>query len=966
MNATATDPENAETLSYLWTPDLDPLFWREGRTCVASAWYSHVPFAHWIVGAAQPRTLVELGTHNGVSYSAFCEGVLRNGLQTRCYAVDTWRGDEQAGYYGEEVYLDLRRFHGERYSAFSELLRCTFDEALPCFAEASVDLLHIDGLHTYEAVKHDFQSWQPKLSDASIVLLHDTNVRERDFGVWRLWEEVRLQYPSFEFLHGHGLGVLAVGSCVSSQVKALCSLHDSAIVNAIRQRFSLLGDLLSRRELLQIDEVAPREARILSLKAEAAACAAHIRSLEVEAARRGVAEEQMRTRAAQRTKEARTDAANAMARSANSASIIEPVAVSLGTRLTKSSVKLPKLPCCGTMRPNGQIAVVLHLHHTSLWPEFEEPIASIGAPFDLFVTANSSDVELEAKIHKAFPNAQILNFEDRGRDVLPFVVLINSGILFRYELVCKIHTERILHLADRDYWRRVLVDGILGGKDQVDRIIGSFGQDPDLGIVVPDGQIYGWDHSHWTSNLERVRSLGAKIGIEHISGGSTFPRRSIFWIRPFLLRQLGALKLNPEQFEPEPSPVEGTTGHAVGQLLGLICRDAGMRMVESGKLSNAQAAATPAKQYPRLVAFYMPQFHPIPENDAWWGTGFTDWNIVTRAVPLFRHHRQPRLPADLGFYDLRLAEIREAQAALAQRYGLSAFCYYYYWFNGERLLHRPLDDVLKSGSPNFPFMICWANEPWSRSGEDGEREVLISEMYEKGWVEAFARDIAPTLKDRRYFRVDGKPAVLIRNVMDIPDCVAAFAQLRAELREENIDEVYLIAAWLDIQHGEAPPRDPLQLGVDNYFEFPPHGLRIAQITETIQERAPDFTGQIYSYDSAVESALGNLNESSSPQRYRSVMTAWDDSARERSHSRVFNDATPGKFRRWLRQVLQHEAQIPDATERMIFINAWNQWAQGAYLEPDCEYGLAWLEAVGSALGSTMEGPRDPTSVPVRR
>jgi hypothetical protein len=221
MTTAATDFTSAEALRYLWTSDLNPLFWREGRTGVLSAWYGHIPFAHWIVGVLKPRTVVELGTQHGVSYSALCEAVVRNGLTSRCYAIDTWRGDDQAGYYGEQVYWDLRRFNDEHYNDFSELLRCTFDEALPYLSDASVDLLHIDGLHTYEAVRHDFENWRPKLSDGAVVLFHDTNVRERDFGVWRLWEELRVQFPSFEFLHGHGLGLLAVGSSVPPGRSAL-------------------------------------------------------------------------------------------------------------------------------------------------------------------------------------------------------------------------------------------------------------------------------------------------------------------------------------------------------------------------------------------------------------------------------------------------------------------------------------------------------------------------------------------------------------------------------------------------------------------------------------------------------------------------------------------------------------------------------------------------------------------------
>ena len=195
----------------LAAPGLEPLFLHPPRIGIESAWFGHVPFAHWLIAACQPHVLVELGTHNGASYLSFCEAMARFSPQGRAYAVDTWAGDEHAGFYPEAVFWDLQRFHDERYSGFSALLRCTFDAALPYFADRSVDVLHIDGLHTYAAVRADWLSWQPKLSASAVVLFHDTNVRERGFGVWQLWEELSGQFPHFEFVHEHGLGVLAVG-----------------------------------------------------------------------------------------------------------------------------------------------------------------------------------------------------------------------------------------------------------------------------------------------------------------------------------------------------------------------------------------------------------------------------------------------------------------------------------------------------------------------------------------------------------------------------------------------------------------------------------------------------------------------------------------------------------------------------------------------------------------------------------
>ncbi len=228
-------------LAPLLAPGLAPLFWRPQRLDRDSAWTAHTPFAHWLVTAARPRVLVELGTHNGVSYSAFCNAVLCAQLATRCFAIDTWEGDEHAGHYGQDVFDDFNRFHEQHFSAFSKLLRCTFDAALPYMPDGSIDILHIDGLHSYDAVRHDFDSWLPKLSDRAVVLFHDTNERARGFGVWRCFAELRQSYAGFEFIHEHGLGVLAVGRDVPVDVAALCGLTDSAEIGAVRARFSHLG-----------------------------------------------------------------------------------------------------------------------------------------------------------------------------------------------------------------------------------------------------------------------------------------------------------------------------------------------------------------------------------------------------------------------------------------------------------------------------------------------------------------------------------------------------------------------------------------------------------------------------------------------------------------------------------------------------------------------------------------------------
>ncbi len=228
------------SLGPLLEADLEPVFWIPKRLGARSWWWGHVPFAHWLVASLRPDLVVELGTLNGVSFSAFCEAMRRDHIPGRCYAVDTWEGAESPGMMDDATFTELGDFCRNEFGGIAELVRSTFDEALANFSDASIDLLHIDGPHSYDAIKEEFAKWLPRLSERGVVLLHDINLREVGFGVWKLWDELKTAYPSFELLHANGLGVIAVGQDVPKVIVDLQALTVQETYK-LRERFALLG-----------------------------------------------------------------------------------------------------------------------------------------------------------------------------------------------------------------------------------------------------------------------------------------------------------------------------------------------------------------------------------------------------------------------------------------------------------------------------------------------------------------------------------------------------------------------------------------------------------------------------------------------------------------------------------------------------------------------------------------------------
>lgn len=357
---------------------------------------------------------------------------------------------------------------------------------------------------------------------------------------------------------------------------------------------------------------------------------------------------------------------------------------------------------------------------------------------------------------------------------------------------------------------------------------------------------------------------------------------------------------------------------------------------------TTQAPPAPEALPVRLVAFYLPQFHPIPENDAWWGRGFTEWRNVVRGRPRFEGHYQPHLPGELGFYDLRLPEVQDRQVELARLYGVGAFCFYFYWFGGKRLLERPIRQYLEHPELDLPFCLCWANENWSRRWDGRERDLLMAQTHSDDDDLAFIAHVADYMRDPRYLRIDGRPLLLVYRPVLLPSAKATAQRWRRWCREHGVGELFLAYA----QSFEVA--DPAEYGFDAAIEFPPNYHLPPDITGQVQGLESGFTGSVFDWNGFV--AVSRAYSRPDYTLFRTVNPGWDNEARRPGKGSVFHGSTPAGYAEWLENAARDTvARFDDPDMRLVFVNAWNEWAEGAHLEPDQRYGYAYLQATRDAM-----------------
>jgi len=355
-------------------------------------------------------------------------------------------------------------------------------------------------------------------------------------------------------------------------------------------------------------------------------------------------------------------------------------------------------------------------------------------------------------------------------------------------------------------------------------------------------------------------------------------------------------------------------------------------------LDKKPIASLPVK----LIAFYLPQFHPIKENDKHWGEGFTEWTNVKKGTPQFKGHYQPHVPGDLGYYDLRSKDIQQKQIEIAKIYGISGFCFYFYWFDGKRPLELPIKNYFDNKKLDFPFCLCWANENWTRRWDGLDNDIILRQSYSADDDLKFITYISRYLKDSRYIRIQGKPLLIVYRPDLFPSAFKTAKRWRIWCQENDIGDIFLAYT----QSFETT--DPSRYGFDAAIEFPPNNSNPPVITDRIANLASSFSGIIYDWRIFKERSY-SYNEQNY-NIFRGVCPSWDNSPRMKNRGKIFLNSTPHGYQEWLYNACKDTVKrFEDIDERLIFINAWNEWAEGTHLEPDEKYGYAYLEATRMAL-----------------
>jgi lipopolysaccharide biosynthesis protein/SAM-dependent methyltransferase len=610
------------------------------------------------------------------------------------------------------------------------------------------------------------------------------------------------------------------------------------------------------------------------------------------------------------------------------------------------------------------IAVHVHLFYIDMMKDICDRLANIRRPFDLYVSVgrDTDCSNIERQLRSLAPCAKKVVVErvpNRGRDISPLIVQFGRR-LARYDIVGHFHTKKSAHNPNLRTWCIDVLNLLLGEPGSRGGHVAHIFEKlrANSKVIYPEGRReILQDRTRWAENRDIAQTIlkrYTKWSVDDFPA-IDFPEGSMFWARGECLRGLLLLPVTFNDFPEEPIPADGTLAHALerlilifaasypGQNLRLHRRDsiADYRFYEPQEDFSNTVVHSDIK----VLSFYLPQFHPIPENDAWHGKGFTEWVKVRAASPLFEGHYQQHIPhTDIGYYLLDSADTLRKQAELMRKAGVSGQVFYHYWFGGKLILEHPAQMLLSTPDIQMPFCFCWANENWTRRWDGNDAEVLLAQSYSENDAREFIRYLIPFFADERYIRVDGRPVLFVYRPSSIPDIQTYLRVWGEECRAQGMQAPYVVAV---LTRGA---KSPVDFGMDAGVERVLHDWTLGAVPD-IRESLTKYTamnGSALSYPE-VAAFYSSQTDTKDFTYFRSIVPMWDNTARYGTEAFLLHGSTPEVFQRWFENLITYsKANVPE-DRRFILVNAWNEWAEGAHLEPDSRYGYSYLNSVGRAL-----------------
>lgn len=607
-----------------------------------------------------------------------------------------------------------------------------------------------------------------------------------------------------------------------------------------------------------------------------------------------------------------------------------------------------------------KIGVHLHLYYLDQLENIAKLLNNITLPFDILIST-PHDLEYSyiervlTENIRTVMRIDIRKVPNRGRDIAPMIIEFGRN-LQSYDVFCHIHTKKSEHSKELAEWGNDIFDSLLGSEESVRKIITLLKYDAK--VVYPEGQCYYMkDPTGWADNYVQAKQilhehLDMEIGNYPVT---EFPEGSMFWARTDALSQLLDMPLEWEDFPEEPIPTDGTLAHAIERIILISASKAPGRNFKLLKQDyiNDKLYFEEKKSYAKslkektikIMSFYLPQFHPIPENDEWHGKGFTEWTKVRASTPLYSGHYQQHIPhSDIGYYLLSGPDILKTQAKLMHDAGVHGQIFYHYWFTGKLILEEPVKILLENKNIDMPFCFCWANENWTKRWDGNDSEVLLAQEYSDDDAQGFIEYLIPFLKDERYIKIDGRPVLYIYRPSSMPDPKAYIDIWNTVCAANNLPPLYITAI---LTRGAHHPSD---YGMDGALERVLHDWtagNVPEIKESVSQYWP-VNGSILDY-TQVADYYSNQIASKDFDYYRSLVPAWDNTPRYGSEAFIINGSTPEQFQAWLEATIHYTKENLPKDRHIIVVNAWNEWAEGAHLEPDTAFGYAYLNSIGRAM-----------------